>query len=247
MPDENEPRDRVMIKGTAPREAPPRPRGQRKPPGPYSPARVPQSDLIVSRRAGPSLPCPASRTHQLWELIEVDSASSCRYDGKLRCVLGQERLAEAACLPPPHGGRAAYSSMERTSGQLPTFGVSRLDCTSDWIVEKATSGGVRVRTYWYVIESVDFYPYRFPDAQSRPDILLRLLSEHPPFRDLLSPLGSNAQSAEMEKIVCELKNHQSQMLNRFNGWRTIQNGIAQRHNAVEFRPGAITYNLFEKQ
>ena len=33
MPGEDERRDRVIIKGTAPREAPPRPRGQRKPPG----------------------------------------------------------------------------------------------------------------------------------------------------------------------------------------------------------------------
>ena len=118
----------------------------------------------------------------------------------------------------------------------------------DWIVEKAATGGVRMRTYWYVIESVDFYPYRFPDVQRSPDTLLRLLSEHPPFHDLLNPLGSDARPAEMEKIVCELKNRQSQMLNRSNGWRAIQNGIAQRHNAVEFRrAGAITYNLFEKQ
>ena len=144
-----------------------------------------------------------------------------------------------------HSIQSLFSNFQR-SDYLP----KSADWTAlfDWIVEKATSGGVRVRTYWYVIESVDFYPYRFPDAQSRPDSLLRLLSEHSPFRDLLSPLGSDAQPAEMEKIVCELKNRQSQMLNRSNGWRTIQNGIAQRHNAVEFRrAGAITYNLFEKQ
>ena len=52
----------------------------------------------------------------------------------------------------------------------------------------------------------------------------------------------------MEKMVRVLEELRSKMLNRSNGWRTIQNGIAQRHDAVEFRrAGAITYNLFEQQ
>ena len=46
----------------------------------------------------------------------------------------------------------------------------------DWIVKEATDDGIRIRTYWYVIEYVDFYPYRFPDPSTHPDRLLRLLS-----------------------------------------------------------------------
>ena len=117
----------------------------------------------------------------------------------------------------------------------------------DWIVREVTGDGVRVRTYWYVIESVDFYPYRFPDAQISPDRLFRLLSRHTPFRDLLTSLESDARLLEMTRIANDLKKRRGHILDRFNGWRVIQNGIAHRHNAVEFRrAGAITYNLFDE-
>ena len=118
----------------------------------------------------------------------------------------------------------------------------------DWIVKEAAENGVRVRTYWYVIASVDFYPYRFPDANTHGDRLLRLLSGHDPYKTQLESLDGDALRSEMEKIVDQLKDRQRQMLNRANGWLAMQNGIAGRHKAVEFRrAGAITYNLFERQ
>lgn len=118
----------------------------------------------------------------------------------------------------------------------------------DWIVKEATGDGVRVRTYWYVIESVDFYPYRFPDASTNADRLSRLLSGHPPYKAQLEPLAGDALRSEMESIVDQLRGRQSQMSNRANGWLVMQNGIADRHKAVEFRrAGAITYNLFERR
>ena len=118
----------------------------------------------------------------------------------------------------------------------------------DWIVKQATDDGKRVRTYWYVIESVDFYPYSFPDTCKRLDRLQRLLSQHPPFRESFNSLDSDSQVHEMEGIVNNLKALRSRITSRANGWMAIQNGIAQRHNAVEFRrAGAITFNLFERQ
>ena len=118
----------------------------------------------------------------------------------------------------------------------------------DWIVKEATGDGVRVRTYWYVIESVDFYPYRFPDVNTHTDRLMRLLSGHIPYRDQLDSLDGDARRSEMAKIVGQLNDRQGQMLNRSNGWLAMQNGIAGRHKAVEFRrAGAITYNLFEQK
>ena len=118
----------------------------------------------------------------------------------------------------------------------------------DWIVEQATDNSVRVRTYWYVIASVDFYPYRFPDAWKRQDSLLRLLSQHPPFRERINSIDSDSQVREMEEMVHELEARRNRISNRASGWLTIQNGIAQRHNAVEFRrAGAITFNLFESR
>ena len=118
----------------------------------------------------------------------------------------------------------------------------------NWIVREATDDGIRVRTYWYVIESVDFYPYRFPDAHNSTDSLLRLLSRHAPFKAHLDLIDADSLRPELERIVEGLRDSQSRMTNRANGWRTIQNGIAQRQDAVEFRrAGAITYNLFEEQ
>ena len=116
----------------------------------------------------------------------------------------------------------------------------------DWIVHQVMADGTRVRTYWYLIDSVDFYPYRFPEAQSQPERLLRLLSEFEPYKEQLVPLEDSVRLSEMENIVGRLKDRQSAMLNRANGWRAMQNGIAGNHKAVEFRrAGAITYNLFE--
>ena len=108
--------------------------------------------------------------------------------------------------------------------------------------------GTRVRTYWYVIESVDFYPYRFPSVETHEDQLLRLLSGDAPTKSQLDPLSGDRRRSEMKRIVDQLKERQGHMLDRARGWLAMQNGIAGRHKAVEFRrAGAITYNLFEQQ
>lgn len=116
----------------------------------------------------------------------------------------------------------------------------------DWIVQQVTADGIRVRTYWYVVDSVDFYPYRIPDTKTHAERLLRLLSGQESYKRKLDSLEDNARLAEMEKIVGQLEDRQSAMVSRANGWRAMQNGIAGRHKAVEFRrAGAITFNLFE--
>lgn len=116
----------------------------------------------------------------------------------------------------------------------------------DWIVQQVTADGIRVRTYWYVVDSVDFYPYRIPDTKTHAERLLRLLSGQESYKRKLDSLEDNARLAEMEKIVGQLEDRQSAMVSRANGWRVMQNGIAGRHKAVEFRrAGAITFNLFE--
>jgi len=47
-------------------------------------------------------------------------------------------------------------------------------------------------------------------------------------------------------MVDELEEKQHVMQDRFAGWTAIQNGIAQRHRAIEFRrAGAIRYTLFD--
>lgn len=112
--------------------------------------------------------------------------------------------------------------------------------------KKVCSDTDRVRTYWYVIDQLDFFPYRIPKMDREPDKLKRLLSKHPPYEQKLNAAtDQNTLYAEMDAIVTNLKRKQNSMRKRFDGWRTIQYGIANRHDAVEFRrAGSIGFNLF---
>jgi uncharacterized LabA/DUF88 family protein len=52
----------------------------------------------------------------------------------------------------------------------------------------------------------------------------------------------------MGEQVEHLRRSQQRIESRFKGWNTVQNGIALKHRAVEFRrSGAISYNLFEER
>jgi len=102
----------------------------------------------------------------------------------------------------------------------------------------------RIRTYWYVIQYVDFYPYKFPEDDAT---LIKLLSHHEPYKKELVALQGQSLSQRIKEIVEELKKREEDFRRRFEGWLEIQNGIAQKHKAVEFRKaGAIRYNLFDK-
>lgn len=125
----------------------------------------------------------------------------------------------------------------------------------DWIVRKVTENGERIRTYWYVIESVDFFPYFFPDpseaespskaTDARVD-LQKLLSKHDAYKDELNSLDDKQRAGRMSAIVKELSERKSTFRKRFDGWHTLQNGIAIRHKAIEFRrAGTIKFNLFD--
>jgi len=118
----------------------------------------------------------------------------------------------------------------------------------DWLVGKAcTQSAERLRTYWYVIEQVDFYPYRLPRADRETDTLHKVLSKNRSFRDELGGLDSEARLCKMNEMVDQLKKTQQTFENRFKGWRVIQDGIAIHHRAVEFRrAGAIRYDLFTR-
>lgn len=117
----------------------------------------------------------------------------------------------------------------------------------DWIAGQARAGAERVRTYWYVIRNIDFYPYEFPDSSKEPDKLKRLLSRHKPYQTELDRIGDHAARIDrMSQIVKELRQSQDRMTRRFDGWTVVQDGIAGRHMAIEFRrAGAINCNLFE--
>lgn len=126
----------------------------------------------------------------------------------------------------------------------------------DWIVKEIIDDGERIRTYWYVIESVEFFPYNFPNPSKAltPETkqvaqtgLQNLLSKHIPYKDELDAITDEAKRVRrMSEIVTELNERKGNFLKRFNGWHVLQNGIAGQHKAVEFRrAGTIRCNLFD--
>jgi len=117
----------------------------------------------------------------------------------------------------------------------------------DWIVRSVVDGGERIRTYWYVIESLDFFPYRFPDPVRAQKQLYRVLSNYELYRKELDALAPENRVTRMAEIVSELRQRSNTMRDRFDGWIAVQNGIATKHKGIEFRrAGAMTYNLFDK-
>jgi uncharacterized LabA/DUF88 family protein len=116
----------------------------------------------------------------------------------------------------------------------------------DWLVAQAALGGERIRTYWYVMQSIDFWPYDFPNVTKEADKLHRLLAIHTPYKEELDNLSSAQQRVtRMGQIVKEMEDRREKMTKSFDGWIKIQNGIATRQDAVEFRrAGSIWYDLF---
>jgi uncharacterized LabA/DUF88 family protein len=119
----------------------------------------------------------------------------------------------------------------------------------DWLVEAAAgAGAVRLRTYWYVVEHLDFYPYSLPSQGKDCDKLIRLLNKSEIISERLNDLNGVRLDAELTAIVKELTDQKQKIQSRFNGWQTMHNGIATRHRAVEFRrAGGIRYDLFTRQ
>jgi len=102
----------------------------------------------------------------------------------------------------------------------------------------------RLRTYWYVVQEIDFRPFglRKLDPEKRVEILSRN-------RSARSELQAAAnRDAKTEEIIARLDREQAKMTSRFNGWTTVQDGIAFRHDAIEFRrAGSIPYDLHERE
>ena len=119
----------------------------------------------------------------------------------------------------------------------------------DWLVKEATGGeGSRLRAYWYVVGSVDFYPYKLPKFDRDPDSLRIVLAKHDSFRNELESLAGAERLEAMRRMSKMLTSRQETFQSRFRGWHVIQDGISIRHRAVEFRrAGTIGYNLFRKK
>jgi len=125
----------------------------------------------------------------------------------------------------------------------------------DWIVKNVVDNGERVRTYWYVIKTLDFFPWSFPNPTKLTDPikireeqnkLQKLLSKHRPYKAELDALDDTRRPQRMMDIVDELNQRQKTLEKRFDGWIALQEGITLKHKAIEFRrAGAMKCDLFQ--
>ena len=139
----------------------------------------------------------------------------------------------------------------------------------DYIVAKSSNKqATRLRAYWYVIDSLDAWPRKFPkiggNGQKAANVAPMTEGGHPlnteadtwvrvkdhkqsleeknckPMRN-----GRSLRSLSPEEIIRELLRRRDAKQKRFSGHRTVHRGIINKHNAVEFRhSGAIAHNLF---
>ena len=117
----------------------------------------------------------------------------------------------------------------------------------DGLVNQLGNNIVRLRTYWYAIEQIDFTPY-LPLPKNDSNKLKSVLSRHKPYKGELANLPEEKLLKRMQDIVAECEQKAARMKNRFEGWRRIQDGISHKHRGVEFRrAGAILHNIFTEK
>lgn len=121
----------------------------------------------------------------------------------------------------------------------------------DWIVDEIVGpSGRRLRTYWYVIDGLAFWPYGLKNLKKPKNEpkAKDILGKSRRFRSELSGLPENQATEKVQEILDELIEEQRKMASRFEGWKFRQEDIAKRHRSVEFRrAGVMTYQLLEKK
>ena len=118
----------------------------------------------------------------------------------------------------------------------------------DHFVALATTEGERVRTYWYVVQFLDLFPYRFPNIDTHFSTLKSVLDKDKWVKEQLKNLKDDALVERMKNITGLLIKRENQMRRRFEAWRNVQDNISYRCSRIEFRrAGAITFNAFEEK
>ena len=113
----------------------------------------------------------------------------------------------------------------------------------NFLVQQCDNGSYRLRTYWYVVERIDFRPWKIPLDNIQ--TLLMVLNHDSWCKNEISQASNREEKAQ--SIGKQLMESRRKMENRFSGWQSVHNAIAVEHDAVEFRrAGTIQYNLFNK-
>jgi uncharacterized LabA/DUF88 family protein len=136
-------------------------------------------------------------------------------------------------------------SLFQPSDYLP--GAARWSDFFDWLVSTAASDNCRrLRTYWFAIEAIDYFPHGLsqPGKLVNSKQLESLLRRHRRYQEQLKGRNAAEVAIVMQQIVEQLKSSQRSVESRFQRWLSIQNGIAIKQRAVEFRrAGAISFDL----
>ena len=119
----------------------------------------------------------------------------------------------------------------------------------NWIVDRSSADATRVRTYWYVVQYLDFSLFGLDKLRrdtAKAEVVLR---RHDPYKSELAAIADpTAKEKRVVEMIDTLRGHQDQMQRRFDGWTRVQNGIAREHDAIEFRrAGGIRYDLIRRQ
>ncbi|OQB93334.1 MAG: NYN domain protein [Parcubacteria group bacterium ADurb.Bin115] len=122
----------------------------------------------------------------------------------------------------------------------------------DWIAAEVVGPDVdRIRTYWYTVQNIDFYPFQLNSAKKKNNFnyLKNILSRCDTCKKQIDEKTVPADRDDIIiKLTEKLLERQDEMQRRFDGWTNVQNIIARENNSVEFRrAGAIRYDLFEKK
>ncbi|UCG94671.1 MAG: NYN domain-containing protein [Candidatus Aerophobus sp.] len=120
----------------------------------------------------------------------------------------------------------------------------------DWLVQKAGGSDTRrLRTYWYVIEYIDFFPSFFSDPEQNPDELRQFYTKsNQEYKSELENLSGTDLISRLTKITRTLEERKVAIEKRFGGWQVIHNAIALGERSIEFRREAgLRYDLFKKR
>ena len=122
----------------------------------------------------------------------------------------------------------------------------------DALVGQATEGrGSRLRTYWYVVHYVDPYPNPLRRFLRTPERLEMWSGKNRRFlkrQHSIDGLDAQERTKKLTSIQEHLHERRIKIKSRFDGFLTVQGGIAGHHRAIEFRrSGAIGYDLFSGQ
>jgi uncharacterized LabA/DUF88 family protein len=121
----------------------------------------------------------------------------------------------------------------------------------DWIVSAAATDNCRrLRTYWFVTEAIDCHPYGLTQLSDAANVarVTAALRRRDHVQHQLKGLNDIERADRIQRITADLQKSQLQIESKFHQWISIQNGIAIKERAIEFRrAGAISFDLIDRR